>query len=109
MVKQWQIEISNEASNDLRQIANYLAITLQSPDTARNIPLLIIDEIKQLNPFPSRHPLYSEEPWHSRGVRFFIVKNYIVFYHADVQTNEILVLRIMHKRQNHQLHLQTNF
>ena len=39
--------------------------------------------IRKLDTMPNRNRLYEEEPWHSRGLRFFPVGNYLVFYKTD--------------------------
>ena len=43
-----------------------------------------------------KNPLYKEEPWHSQGVRFIPVKNYIVFYTVNTDTDTVSIARIMY-------------
>ena len=42
---------------------------------------------------PERFPRYGKEPWHSRGLRFVEVDNYIVFYIPDIKERVVAVLR----------------
>ena len=52
--------------------------------------------IRKLDTMPNRTRLYEEEPWHSRGLRFFPVDNYLVFYKTDDETETVYVVRIMY-------------
>ena len=67
----WNIVYSEQARLDLRRIYEYISNEL-------------------------RHHLYEEEPWHSMGIRFFPVDNYLVFYLPN-ETEEIVnIVRIMY-------------
>ena len=56
----------------------------------------IMTAIRKLDTMPNRNRLYEEEPWHSRGLRFFPVGNYLVFYKTDDETEIVYVVRIMY-------------
>ncbi len=56
----------------------------------------IMKEIRALDEMPMRFRLYEEEPWHSEGLRFFPVDNYLVFYLADETQNTVGIVRIMY-------------
>ena len=43
-----------------------------------------------------RYRLYEDEPWHSQGLRFFSVDNYLVFYLISEAENTVTVVRIMY-------------
>ena len=49
---------------------------------------------------PERFPRYGKEPWHSRGLRFVAVDNYIVFYLPDVEEQVVTILRVMYSGRN---------
>ncbi len=84
------------ARQDLREIYEYIAHTLLAPDTARSLTDRIMAEIRALEKFPERNPLYRDEPWHSQGVRFLPVKNYLVFYTVQNETETVSIARIMY-------------
>lgn len=67
------------ARQDLRDIYEYIAFTLLVPETASKITDKIMEMIRALDSMPDRNPLYKEEPWHSKGVRFLPVNNDLVF------------------------------
>jgi len=41
---------------------------------------------------PERFPRYGKEPWHSLGLRFVTVDNYIVFYLPDIKEQVVTYL-----------------
>ncbi len=52
--------------------------------------------VRSLESMPERNPLYKEEPWNSQGVRFVPVRNYLVFYTVNEETDTVSVARIMY-------------
>lgn len=82
------------ARQDLRDIYEYISQVLLAPRTAQALTEKIMSEIKTLTEFPERNPLYKDEPWYSKGVRFLPVKNYLVFYTVTPET--ITIVRIMY-------------
>ena len=91
-----KIVYTRAARQDLREIYEYIAFTLLVPETARSLTDKIMAEIRSLEEFPERNPLYKDEPWYSQGVRFLPVKNYLVFYTVKSETGEVFIVRIMY-------------
>ena len=84
------------ARQDLRSIYEYISFTLLAPDAARNTTDRIMAAVRSLESMPERNPLYREEPWHSQGVRFIPVRNYLVFYTISTEIDTVSVARIMY-------------
>jgi len=91
-----KIIYTNTARRDLREIYEHIAYTLLVPDTAKAISEKIMREIRSLESLPERNPLYRDEPWHSQGVRFLRVKNYLVFYTVNLDAGTVSIARIMY-------------
>ena len=91
-----KIVYTNTARRDLREIYEYIAYTLLVPDTAKAISEKIMGEARSLESLPERNPLYQDEPWHSQGVRFLRVKNYLVFYTVNPDTDTVSIARIVY-------------
>ena len=91
-----KIVYTHTARQDLREIYGYIAYTLLVPETARSLTDKFMSEVRSLEEFPERNPLYKDEPWHSQGVRFLSVKNYLVFYTVKAETETVSVARIMY-------------
>jgi toxin ParE1/3/4 len=56
----------------------------------------ITKEIISLDQMPMRYRLYDEEPWKSQGLRYFSVKNHLIFYCADETQNTVYTVRIIY-------------
>ena len=84
------------AKKDLRNIFRYISEELLAPENAAGQTDRIMAAIRKLDTMPNRNRLYEEEPWHSRGLRFFPVDNYLVFYKTDDETETVYVVRIMY-------------
>ena len=67
-----------------------------TPENAVGQTDRIMESVRKLDTMPKRNRLYEEEPWHSRGLRFFPVDNYLVFYKTDDETEIVYVVRIMY-------------
>ena len=85
-----------QAQQDLKNIYEYIAYSLLVPDTARSMYQQIIQSARSLEYMPERNPLYQEEPWHSQGVRFIPVKNYLLFYTVNNETHTVSIARILY-------------
>ncbi len=55
-----------------------------------------MERIRSLSEMPMRYRLYGDEPWHSRGLRFFSIDNYFVFYLSEENDNIVYIVRIMY-------------
>ncbi len=92
----WNVTYTAGARRDLRNLYEYIATDLCSPDTAADQAGRIMKEIRSLDEMPMRYRLYDEEPWHSQGLRFFPVDNYLVFYLPRESDNTVYIVRIMY-------------
>ena len=99
------------ARQDLHSIYEYISSKLLAPDAARNTTERIMASIRTLEAMPERNPLYKEEPWHSRGVRFIPVRNYLVFYTINNEADTVSIVRIMYGARDisHQLEETTEW
>lgn len=91
-----EVIYSARARQDLRNIYVYISYDLLVPETATRQTRRIMKEIRSLDEMPIRHRLYDDEPWHSQGVRFFPVDNYLVFYLPDETKNTVYIVRIIY-------------
>lgn len=92
----WDIVYTAGARRDLRDIYEYIAYELLVPETAAGQTQRIMKEIRALDEMPMQFRLYEEEPWHSEGLRFFPIDNYLVFYLPDETKNTVNIVRIMY-------------
>lgn len=93
-MKQYTVEITNEALTDMEQIYNYIANDLLSPEIAMNQYDRIADAILTLGTLAERIRIMDAEPEHSRGIRRMLVDNYSVFY--VVQGEQVIVTDVLY-------------
>lgn len=105
----YEVEVSEQAENDLRRIFEYIAFELLSPENARGQLSRLEKQILSLDTLPGRYRKYEKEPWRSRGLRVFPVDNYVVFYIPDSDKKVVTILRVIYAGRNidNQLNLHT--
>ena len=91
-----KVVCSKQAKTDLHEIYEYIAFSLLSPENASNTAKRIMDAARSLETMPERNPLYREEPWKSKGVRFTTARNYMIFYTINADTETVSISRIMY-------------
>ncbi len=79
-MKQYKVEITREALQDMEDIYNYIAVDLLSPENAMGQYNRIADEILTLDSFPERYRIMESEPEKKMELRRMQVDNYSVFY-----------------------------
>ena len=92
----YAVIISKPADADIRAIFEYIAFTLQSPETATSHINRLEKEILSLDRMPERYSVYNAEPWRSRNLRVMPVDHYLVFYIPDRVKQTVNILRVMH-------------
>lgn len=90
----FEIEISDQADADLRNIYEYIAFELQSPANASGQLDRLENAIMSLNQIPERFREYENEPWHSRGLRSMPVDNYYVLYIPNKENAVVTIIRV---------------
>ena len=104
----WHVDYTDEALDDLKGIYEYIAFTLLEPTTAANLTGILMDAADSLDHLPFRHPLYHNEPWRSKGLRFMPVENYAVFYIPVEATQTVTIIRIMYGARDIDKHLYSD-
>lgn len=105
----YEVEVSQQADSDLREIFEYIAFELQSPENASGQLDRLEEQILNLDTMPERYRKYENEPWKSRGLRVLPVDNYVVLYIPDSNKKVVTILRVMYAGRDidNQLNLHT--
>ena len=96
----YRIIITPDAIKDLAELSDYIADMLHAHDTALSYVRAVREEISSLSDMPERYKLVDDEPWHSRGLRRFLVKNFYVYYRIDEQAKMIYILNVIYARRD---------
>ena len=92
----YEVEVSEQADSDLREIFEYIAFELQAPENAGGQLDRLEEQILSLDTMPERYRKYEKEPWKSRGLRVLPVDNYVVLYIPDSDKKVVTILRVMY-------------
>ena len=105
----YELKVSEQADSDLREIFEYIAFELHSPQNASGQLDRLEEQILSLDTMPERNRKYEKEPWKSRGLRVLPVDNYVVFYISDSDKKVVTILRVMYAGRDidNQLNLYT--
>ena len=95
----YKIIVTPDAAANLTELRYYIANILMAPDAALRHIRLIRTEIAKLKQFPARIAPVHEEPWHSRGIRFLIVKNFYVYYRIDENAKTVFILNVVYSKR----------
>ena len=93
-MKQYKVQITDKALNDMEEIYTYIAEKLQAPENAMGQYNRIAKAIEELNVFPERVSVMESEPEHSMGLRQLPVDNFSAFYVID--EDKIIVTRVLY-------------
>ncbi len=93
-MKQYTVEITDEALADMEQLYDHIAYILLAPENAIGQYNRIADAILKLDTFPKRFRIMDSEPEHSKEIRRMSVDNYSVFY--VIKGNRVIVTDVLY-------------
>ncbi|MBQ9879061.1 MAG: type II toxin-antitoxin system RelE/ParE family toxin [Clostridia bacterium] len=96
----YEIVMTPDSVADLNGLRDYIAETLSAPGTALKYIQTIRSEIGTLSEMPARIKPVDDEPWHSRGLRRLIVKNFIVYYRIDEPEKKVYILNVIYGKRD---------
>ncbi len=76
----FNVEITDDALQDLSDLYEYIAVNLHSPMNAGRQLKRLMAEIILLDTFPKRYGIIDTEPLKKKGLHFMPMNNYTVFY-----------------------------
>ena len=96
----YNVMISKQAKSDLREIYQYIADVLLSPENAERQLYRMETAITNLKQFPKRYKLYQEQFWHEEELRVMPIDNFLIFYISNDDEKIVTILRVMYARRN---------
>ncbi|CRH76363.1 type II toxin-antitoxin system RelE/ParE family toxin [Gardnerella pickettii] len=101
----FDILVTQDAENDLKNIRDYIASNISKKTSARIINIIKFN-IERLSLFPQFAPVVKYEPWNSLGVRRIVVKNFLIYYRVDLEKNTVYILKVTYGKCNQQTVLE---
>ena len=93
-MKQYTVEITNEALADMDQLYNHIAYVLQAPENAMDQYNRIADAILTLDTMAERICIMESEPERSKEMRRLLIDNYSVFF--IIQGDKVIVTDVLY-------------
>lgn len=93
---QFEVELTERADRDLRNIFLYIAVDLNAPENAERQINRLWDAILSLDELPERYRRYETEPWHSLGMRVLPIDNFVVLYIPDLEEKIVRIATVMY-------------
>ena len=97
---QYEIKLTTQALEQIKETTQYISKTLMEPEIAKRWAATLKKQIEKLNFMPLRFPLTKEEPWHSKGIHKMPVKNYLVYYLINEEEKTVWVTAVVYERRN---------
>ena len=92
------VNITDIAEKDILSTAKYISDALKAPKAANNL----LDEIEkheeELEKNPYIYPLVSDEYLAEKGIKFILIKNYMLFY--IINDDVVNVIRFLYGRRD---------
>lgn len=95
-MKKWDVQITRQAEIDIREIFEYIALSLREPGIAKNLICRIKTKISKLSAAPQSYAIYPGEPWKSQGLRRVNSGKYAIFFIPKEKDNAVYVIRIIY-------------
>ena len=95
-MKEYLVEISETAEQDLEKIILYIRQNLAGDIIADKYKILFKQELKNLENVAGSMPVLDEELTGYKNIRKVNVRNYIIFYTVDEEKFKVFVVRIGH-------------
>jgi len=96
----YYVNITDIAEEEILATVRYISNELKAPIAANNL----LDEIEKhednLSKSPNMYPNVPDEYLASRGLKFVIIKNYLMFFTIEEENKTVNVIRFMYGRRD---------
>lgn len=96
----YEVHITNQAAEHLKNIVSYISQTLLEPELAQRWAMQLRAQIEKLCYMPARYPLADEQPWHLKSVRKMVFRNFLIYYVIDEWEKQVAVIAILYGRRD---------
>ena len=96
----YSVNITDVAEEDILSTVRYISCELKAPKAAN----ALLDEIEKhegiLGKTPNIYPRVPDEYLAEKGLRFVIIKNYLMFFSVDEEEKAVNVVRFLYGRRD---------
>ena len=94
----YTLKYAKSYRDDMKSTINYIKYNLQNPIAAQRLKEEIKSKYKNLKENPFIYPVVSDEYLASKGYRFIMVNNFMIFY--KVKEMQIEIVRFLYGYRN---------
>lgn len=95
---EYSVVLSDQAKEDVSEIYEYILNVLKSEINAESVLNRLYSAMNELSYMAESYHLYPNEPWNSKGIHYFSVGNYSIFYVAE--NNVATVIHVAYGRRD---------
>ena len=96
----YALNITDVAEQDILHTVKYISDVLKNPTAANNL----LDEIEKYEEIikntPNIYPFVFDQYLAGIGLKFVVIKNYIMFYIVNEDEKKVDVIRFLYARRN---------
>jgi plasmid stabilization system protein ParE len=96
----YEIIFTDLAKDDLKKTALYIADVLQAPTAADNLVNETERKVAILSDMPNIYPAVPDAYLARKGLRFMVVKNYMLFYIVKDAEQIVSVIRFLYGKSD---------
>ena len=97
----YNIVVSKEAHKDMDDIVHYIAIELVNPAAAAGFLEDVEKNYHTVINNPSMYSLCQDAKLSREGYRKIVIKNYLILYRIDDETQTVFIVRIIYGGRNY--------
>ena len=103
----YEVRTTRQAEEQMAEIVRYLSRELLELQLANALLTALESSMASLSTLPQRALLVAEEPWHSRGIRRLLCKNFLIYFSIEEAAHRVVILGVVYARRD-QLHQLKN-
>ena len=96
----YSLNITDIAEEDILNTVKYIADVLKAPMAANNLLNEIERHEEILENTPNIYPFVPDEYLAEKGIKFTMVKNYLMFYRINENDKIVTVIRFLYGRRD---------
>ena len=96
----YSVNITELAEEDILSTMRYISDALKNPIAANNLLNEIERHEKILEDTPNIYPFVNDEYLSEKGLKYIIIKNYLMFYTIDEDNKIVNVIRFLYGRRD---------
>ena len=96
------VNITDIAEEDILTIIEYITDNLKAPKAANDLLDNLEKHEKILEENPNIYPLVSDKYLAEKGIKFILIKNYMMFFAINENKKQVNIIRFLYGRRDWQ-------